>query len=183
MEQLTKHARERESHRSQSALMSGLFTVGMISASIVTLLDGAGPSWLAGLLVILALASLYLSLSMLLPVHPDHLIPLPTPFTGNWSASLPGRSFPEVVQRHPRMKESLVFGGRVNFEPNGEIIWRGQHQYDRYYGPMVRKWAPPYQISARRLKGIGHQVHVVITSNDGESIDDVWILRGKEFPI
>lgn len=180
MDELTEYARSRESRRAQGVWLMGGFTLLLIASAI---LHGRGL-WLTVFLLALGLGCAFLVATMVVPVHPDHLVqPRKRPI-GVWPASLRARSFPEVLDLHPNIADGTLTGS-ISFEDQGVIVWRASRQYWRGYGHLERRWILPYGLKARRLKGMGHQVHVVLwTGPDPErDVDDVWLRRAKDFPI
>ncbi|WP_143052874.1 hypothetical protein [Propionibacterium cyclohexanicum] len=178
---MTEYAKERESRR----LMGVWPRVGTFTfILVVAFMHGGGP-WVTGLLVVLGVAAAYLTLSVVIPVQPDHLVrPHETP-VGVWSASMRARSFEEVVSRRPNTEEFMTLGGKITFHADGTVVWRVGSFSERRFGPLERRWTPPYDLTARRLKGPRHQLHVAIqTGPDPElDVDDVWLWATKNFPI
>lgn len=158
---------------------------GMFAAIlVVAFMHGGGP-WTTGLLVVLAVGAAYFTLSMLIPVHPDHLVqPQETP-VGVWSASMRARSFDEVVSRRPNTEEFLALAGKISFHPDGTVVWRVGSFSERSFGPLERRWTPPYGLTACRLKGPRHQLHVAIQTGPDleQDVDDIWLWAAKSFPI
>lgn len=78
-----------------------------------------------------------------------------------------------------------VLPGHITFEGNDRIVWTISKTNRRAFGEIERQWLMPYQLTARRLRGTGHQVHVAIQAGpDPErDITDIWLRRAKDFPI
>lgn len=180
LDELTDYARSRESRRAQGVWLMGGFTVLLVVSAI---LHGGGL-WLTVFLFALGFACAILVITMIVPVHPDHLVSLREKPVGSWPASMRARSFQEVLDLHPNIADGTLTGS-ISFEDQDVIVWRAARQYWRGYGQLERRWVLPYDLKARRLKGMGHQVHVAIrTGPDPEQdVDDMWLRRAQDFPI
>lgn len=143
--------------------------------------------WIIAVLAIVGVAILGMTAGMVIPVHPSSLVSPREKPVGTWSAQCRAISLDEVVKRHPNMGDYVVLLGHITFHPDGTIEWEVGSLNRRSYGALKRQWTPPYVVSARRLKGMGHQVHVAIrTGQDPESefdVDDLWLYHAENFPI
>lgn len=155
------------------------------SLAASALLGGRTLWWLIALLLLLTVFMAYLSVSMMVPVHPDHLVPLREQPAGAWPAMVRAKSFERVIERRPRIEDFAELPGRITFESDRTIVWVMGKSNRMVFGPLERRWQPPYTLSARRLKGIGGQVHLIIRTgpDPAQDVDDIWLHLAKDFPI
>ena len=81
------------------------------------------------------------------------------------------------------MNDFAEFTGRLEFEPDGRISWRADPRFQREYKSLDLSWTPPYRVEARRLRGLGSQVHVAISDAKGSDASDLWLRGAKNFPV
>lgn len=176
--ELTGYAQQRESRRMQSVWMSAVFIV--LAGGSATL-HGLGPVLRVLLAVVAVLAAVLLA-AMLVPRRPAQLTSPSERVAGRWPATMQAISFAVVTQRHPNMNDFAELTGHIVFDANG-VTWRASPRFQREYGSLERSWAGPIRIEARRLRGIGSQVHVAIASSDSKQADDIWLRNARNFPI
>lgn len=183
---LTEYARKRESRRFWNVgIWSGFEILVMTSLSISAFRGGRRLLWLVVLVAVMAMYCACLVISVLIPVHPSHLVPLREHPIGTWRAQLRARSFESVVSLRPRMSEYTVLPGLVTFEEDGGVSWTIHGSNRRVFGEIGKDWPRDSEIAARRLRGTGHQVHLAIQnpSDPQEGVIDLWLRGAKNFPI
>jgi hypothetical protein len=176
---VTDYAQQRESRRFQNVFfMGGLVLLLGIGCSLAL----HGPARVVAVVVLVAALAINV-LSMARRVEPSELTPLTRRIQpGVWPASVRGLSLPEVAHGKTKMTDFAELGGRVLFTPDG-VVWEPSKQTARNLGATTHTWDDQWQIQARRLRGLGSQAQITLTSPNSPEPITLWMRRAGQFEI
>jgi hypothetical protein len=172
-------ADQREFARITSFVLMGAFVL-LIGLAVAFHFSGAGRVLVAGVVVLVVVL---FALVMLWPVHPRELTEVQDRTqSGSWPALLSAGDIPSVLVTHPTINHTVKLPGRAALTEHG-VVWTPSRRTVSAFQVGPQHWPGSWSIRARRLRGLGGQAQLDLTSPDGTDTTTLWIWKSKSLKI